>query len=640
MSELDPSTNDATAMRGQRYVLLVIREDGTSDTHPLPSSGTVSMGRSPQNQVCIDDPSISRRHALLHMGSPICVEDLGSANGTRIRDAREDQHAKSAPERTAKFRDRVVHSGQKVALQGGDVIHLGAAMAFVQSGAPAARPRRLWPHGYFEGCLEKECARSERNGSSFAVFRVHVEGPATAARVQEVLGACTRSVDIVALYGPNDYEVLLVDADADKIDDVRSRLQKNLTALGARARIGVARYPTDGRDPESLGAKAGSRISGTEGVSGRRSVVLEDPAMQRLYRMAQRIADSNISVVLLGETGVGKEVLAETIHKLSPRADKPFLRLNCAAFAEQLLESELFGYERGAFTGATHAKPGLLETANGGTVFLDEVGELPMSTQVKLLRVLEERKVLPVGALKPRPIEVRFVAATNRDLEAEIQRGAFREDLYFRLNGISLVIPPLRERVGEIPSFSRTFLEDLCRKSDRHPIPEIDPEAMTLLLSYQWPGNIRELRNVMERALLLCNDDVITSEHMPVEKMGATLPARSLGASMPPPPPSREVPSVVPRPRGSNSPTRIPPPPDDSVEATGRLPAVDIADLRDMSPTELKSKLEEMDRDRVLSALEQCAGNQTQAAKILGISRRTLVTRLETYKLPRPRKPR
>jgi DNA-binding NtrC family response regulator len=214
------------------------------------------------------------------------------------------------------------------------------------------------------------------------------------------------------------------------------------------------------------------------------------------------------------------------------------------------------------------------------------------------------------------------------------------------------VIPPLRDRSSEIPVFVRTFIEDLSRKSNRTTIPDIDPEAMRLLMTYSWPGNIRELRNVIERALLLCIDDVITTEHMPVEKMGTTLPGRSSplpphprplpspGSSAPPP----RAPTSVPRPRGGYAPTRIPPPmveidEGDSPDDTARRSAIDIEDLRGLSPADLKSKLGDIEKDRVLAALEQCAGNQTQAAKILGISRRTLVTRLETFKLPRPRKP-
>jgi two-component system, NtrC family, response regulator AtoC len=636
---LDDVTKETDASahqrRGARHVLLVIREDGTSDTHPLPSSGTVIIGRSRDCDLRIDDPSMSRRHAALHLGPPLAVEDLGSANGTRVRDARMDPPS-SQTERTGRFQDRKLEPRRRVELSPGDVILLGSAMAFVQHGAPAARPRRIWPHGYFEGCLEKECARSERSGASFAVVRLRIEGVIPSSVVEESLAASTRSVDILALYGPNEYELLLVDAAPAKIDDVTRRIVERLESHGAKVRLGVARHPDDARDPESLVAKAGARAQGLEAMEGLPpSVVVEDPAMQRLYRMAQRIADSSISVLLLGETGVGKEVLAEAIHNLSPRANKPFLRLNCAAFAEQLLESELFGFERGSFTGATQAKPGLFETADGGTVFLDEVGEIPLSTQAKLLRVLEERKVMRVGALRPRSIDVRFIAATNRDLEGEVERQTFREDLYFRLNGISLLIPPLRERPSEILPLARAFLADFGRLRPRAVLPEISPEAVALLLRYSFPGNIRELRNVMERALLLSADGEIRPDHLPVEKMGATVSARSLRTPLPPPPSLPPRPKPAPHPAES-WPTVVPPPPDPP--ETERLSRLDLDEVLDLSTDELRQKIEDVDRERVRAALAQCAGNQTQAAKLLGISRRTLVSRLEAYNLPRPRK--
>ena len=302
-----------------------------------------------------------------------------------------------------------------------------------------------------------------------------------------------------------------------------------------------------------------------------------------------------MNVLVLGETGVGKEIVAEQLHQLSPRADKPFLRLNCAALSESLLESELFGHEKGAFTGAVQAKPGLLETAQGGTVFLDEAGELPMSVQVKLLRVIEERQVLRVGGLKPRTIDVRFVAATNRELEAEVAAGRFRADLYYRLNGVAVVVPALRERICEIAPLARTFLERASRLAGRR-VPDISPDALALLEGYRWPGNVRELRNFVERAALLCRDGSIRPEHLPLDKMSATVVARAEPASRP-----------------------------DATETADPPPGV-------------RRETEDIERRRILEALDQSGGNQTRAAEILEMPLRTLVRRLVAYGVTRPRK--
>jgi transcriptional regulator with PAS, ATPase and Fis domain len=325
--------------------------------------------------------------------------------------------------------------------------------------------------------------------------------------------------------------------------------------------------------------------------------VVQDPSMQRLYELASRVAQSPISVLVRGETGAGKELLAATIHQRSPRAQGPFVCINCAAFSESLLESELFGHERGAFTGAVRSKPGLIETAHGGTLFLDEVGEMPLTVQVKLLRVLEERQVLCVGGLEPRSVDVRFIAATHQDLEAAVARGTFRQDLYFRINGFTLTIPPLRERVGEIATLSQVFLERLAGEQGRSP-PALTPAALELLEKHSWPGNLRELRNVMGRALVLCQGGAIQPEHLVFDAAPQGRSAR---------------PEAEPTPLGS---TPIP-----TAQAGGTL-GEDIAAL---------------ERQRILAALEQCAGNQTRAAKLLGISRRTLVTRLGEYGIPRPR---
>ncbi len=350
--------------------------------------------------------------------------------------------------------------------------------------------------------------------------------------------------------------------------------------------VGEMTPPTGDDDPRPR-----SRTRPTEPPPGpvqvhaKADIVVEDAAMERLYRLAEMVAKSTISVILLGETGAGKEVLAETVHRKSARSRGPFVRLNCAALPDNLLESELFGYERGAFTGAVSPKPGLLEVAHGGTVFLDEVGDVPLATQAKLLRVLESGEVSRLGSLKPRPIDVRFLSATNRDLDALVASGAFRQDLYYRLNGISVHVPPLRERKGEIRPLARAFLKDACKRADKT-APEILPAALAKLEAHPWPGNVRELRNVVERAALLCQGDVIGPDHI------------MLGTSAGPP---RDV----------------------AAPASSRSAVATAADD---------------EKQRIIDALDRCGGNQKEAAKVLGISRRTLVYRLDAFGLPRPRK--
>jgi transcriptional regulator with PAS, ATPase and Fis domain len=297
--------------------------------------------------------------------------------------------------------------------------------------------------------------------------------------------------------------------------------------------------------------------------------------MQQVLLLAERAAAGNIHVLILGETGAGKEVLARLIHERSPRARQPFVCVDCAALSAALLESELFGHERGAFTGAAAAKPGLLETAPGGTVLLDEVGELPLPMQAKLLRAIETRTIARVGSVRPRPIDVRFLAATNRELAAAVASGAFRRDLYYRLNGMTLTVPPLRERAADIPALARSFAAELDRTGRP---PAFTERAMAALVAHAWPGNVRELRNVIERALLLCQGDTLDIEHLPE----ATL----------------------------NPPVLLP-------ASTGAATS---------------------ERERILAALAACGGNQSRAARELKLSRKVLIARLEAYGVTRPRK--
>jgi DNA-binding NtrC family response regulator len=358
------------------------------------------------------------------------------------------------------------------------------------------------------------------------------------------------------------------------LDSIRTRLRRRATSPS------VALSPPD-RAPTPVSP-----------ATPEPSVLVNDAAMQALFAQIERLAPGTISILILGETGVGKEVVAEQIHRRSQRKGR-FIPINCAALTESLLESELFGHERGAFTGADRAKEGLFEAAEGGTIFLDEVGELPPSTQVKLLRVLEDRKVMRVGGRTSRNIDVRFLSATNRDVERDVERGGFRQDLYYRLNGISLNVPPLRARRADIAGLARLFLTDTCRALRRSSALRLSDAALDALLNYGWPGNIRELRNVMERAALLCDAAEVLPTHLP-SKMTATAVTQPVAPSTSQPP----------------------------------------ADARDR----LIDQMERLERERIVETLARCGGNQTQAAEQLGISRRTLVTRLSQYDLPRPRK--
>lgn len=375
---------------------------------------------------------------------------------------------------------------------------------------------------------------------------------------------------------------------------------------------------------EDLGSANGTRIDGSPVLPGTKAplpigAVLEVGDVRAILRPIEiggpskmdevrdtvdRIAPSDISVVIYGETGAGKEVLAEEIHNKSRRASGPFLRLNCAALAPNLLESELFGYERGAFTGANQSKPGLFESAEGGTVLLDEIGELPLATQPKLLRVLESREAQRIGALRPRPVDVRFLCATHRDLEVMTVLGQFRQDLLFRLSGITVQLPPLRDRSGEIPALVQTLLQDAGVRAGK-PGLAITRDALALLLAYRWPGNIRELKNVLERAVLLATDR-IDIQHIVFNRTARASDAQRV--------------------EGRAVAVSAPPAPVDPLAATDMNPATPAASENDA------------ERDKILSALERFGGNQTEAAKFLGITRRMLTYRLDKLDIKRPRK--
>ncbi len=552
---------------------LLVFSGETLSTHPLPAGGQLVIGRADECHIQVDVPALSRKHALIRVGPPLTVEDLGSVNGTRLRG------------------EKLV-SGTRAVLRAGDAIEAGPLTIVVQrdKAVADARPRRLWTHGYFEGRLEEECARADTSGVPITVLRLKLQGTSSPQSVQDTLAAMLAPTDVIASYGPGEYEAIITGGNPQAIIQA---LSLALDKRGAQVLIGAATFGKDGRDPDTLLFEANRRVE-VEKATGERlahgavsmkGVIIADPQMVALHALVKKVAAGDISVLLLGETGVGKEIFAEAIHAASPRNGKLFQKFNCAAFTETLLESELFGHEKGSFTGAVKAKVGLLESANGGSVLLDEVGEMPLSTQAKLLRVLEAKEVLRVGDVRPRPIDVRFIAATHRDLEAQVERGGFRQDLFFRLNGISLVIPPLRERIAELETLAKHFIARAAKQFGRTPEPTLTPEALAILKAYRWPGNLRELRNMIERAVLLANDKQISPEDLPLDKLTSTPLTR----------PSHEAP-------------------------TGAAPEV------------------EAERTKIIAALETHGGNQTLAARALGISRRTMLNRLDAYAIPRPRK--
>jgi two-component system, NtrC family, response regulator AtoC len=546
---------------------------------PLPSTGALMIGRLPSADIPIQDQLVSRHHAVLHLGDATEIEDLSSANGIRLRGA-------------------LVDRAQRAPLSIGEPIFMGNTCLMLLETEKPLGHGRIWSHFYFEGRLEEECARAQIAGASFGLARLSIDRSLTWARTMPILLGELPPPHLIGAYGPNEYEILFTGLERREAEATLARLDELIAEAGQQARWGLAWFPEDARSAGALMDRA--RVPAQSRVT-RTSTGQQPPApgspMARVYDLATRSANSTINVLLSGETGVGKEVLAQYIHDSSPRADKPMLCLNCAALTETLLESELFGYEKGAFTGAVAAKAGLLETAQGGTIFLDELGELPAVTQAKLLRVIERREVTRLGGLKPRTLNVRFISATHRDLEDA--SSSFRRDLYFRLNGINIVLPPLRERRAEILGLAAQFVSNISAELGLEPEPVISDQAMALLTTYAWPGNIRELRNVIERALVLCAGTDIFPEHLPLERM-------SDGRADPP-----------------ESLVTLPPPP--AASATGAAPLAD-------------DQRWQFERQRILEALSGCAGNQSRAAELLGMPRRTFVSKLDYYRIPRPQK--
>ncbi|OCC16191.1 transcriptional regulator, Fis family [Dissulfuribacter thermophilus] len=328
----------------------------------------------------------------------------------------------------------------------------------------------------------------------------------------------------------------------------------------------------------------------------------KSPQIKQLLQLIEKVARSDSTVLITGESGTGKELVARKIHQLSPRKDKAFVPINCGAIPKELLESELFGYEKGAFTGANRTKPGRFEIANGGTVFLDEIGDMSPDLQVKVLRVLQERCFERVGGIKEINIDIRVVAATNRDLEQAVKEGSFREDLYYRLNVIPIRVPPLRDRKEDIPLLCQHFIEHFSKRNGRACL-RLDNRALRALMAYNWPGNIRELENTMERLVVLTDGDIICPNDLPVrilEALPETLDDEEFNEG-------KEVDSQT-------------------------HDATDVRGLKFYLPEEgisLPQLVKDLEISMIKQALERTGGVKSKASKLLGLKRTTLIEKMK-----------
>ena len=555
-------------------VALVVYFRQGATVHPLPAAGAVVVGRGKPADLMLDDPSLSRQHArFTHEGGKVWVEDLGSTNGTRINGKR-------------------VSRGR---VKAGDAVWLGSVAVSLHAATSAeAELQGLLSYERFAELLEEEVTRAQTFGRPVGVVLLRAEGRATPRLDQWCprVRAALRPVDRLALYSPTMLLVCLVESGSERTEELARHLVQAPSRKRPAMVAGWSVYPEHASSAEELvatvlaAARVASRRAPVAGAptlavpspSPERPIV-GSPGMREVFRLATQLAASPYPVLIQGETGVGKEIVARAVHEASPRKDRPLRSINCAAIPAALLESALFGHERGAFTGADQRTTGLFEEADGGSLLLDEIGELSPAAQAALLRVLDTKRFCRVGSAREIEVDVRLLAATNRDLEAMVQQGAFRADLLYRLNTVVIEVPPLRERIEEIVALAEHFVRRACKAARRAPL-SLDRAAVEALLSHDWPGNVRELRNALERAVVLAVDKVITVEDLPDRVQTA---ARRAGA-------------------GDGAP---------------------VADIR--------GTLEQVEARLLVEALEANGWNQSRTAEAMGMPRRTLVYKLRRY---------
>jgi DNA-binding NtrC family response regulator len=497
---------DRDAKPLQAAVVLLLHHRDGARAISLQDGDSVVVGRSEEADVVVDDASLSRRHAkFTFVKGALVVVDLGSTNGTRVAGVRLEPEV-ARP------------------LVAGDVVELGDVGVYVHGAPTAAEERRLLSHERFMRAVDDEIARGRAFSRSFSVVTIQL-ATAHAGRVLPTLLSSLRAVDRIAAYSERMIEVLLTETASP---ETATQALINSIASVDKAAAGVAVWPEAGARADTLCSAARAAILPGSPTPRRAPAVqaqpmtfatdddllVAAPAMRTLMETVERAAKSNAPVLLVGETGSGKEVVARRLHAKSSRAKGPLVAVNCGAIPQTLVESTLFGHEKGSFTGATEAKKGVFEAADGGTVLLDELGELPLAAQTALLRVLETKRVQRVGATKEREVDVRIVAATHRDLDAMVEAGQFRQDLLFRLNVLTMRVPPLRERVDEIAPLADRFVSEAAKRYGAN-VSGISDEARESLKAYTWPGNVRELKNALERAVVIATGNVVDVDDLP-----------------------------------------------------------------------------------------------------------------------------
>jgi DNA-binding NtrC family response regulator/pSer/pThr/pTyr-binding forkhead associated (FHA) protein len=570
---------DTSASREPR-LSLVVHHDAGMLVVPLAKAGAITIGRTEAADIVVADDSLSRRHArLLWADEGVWLEDLGSTNGTYVGGARVS----------------------RVLIAPGDEIALGSVVAALHLVDPSRPVQPIVPEEAFEEWLREALVRSRAQERPLALLMVRELGQRQGhlGRWLPRVRGQLRGHEAVGLYGPGwlvigaegvDYEA------AERLAQAITAPRDGGPALGCAVAsaphaaaafdelLGVVRELSDIASEAQPVRSARDERPADIAASLTQAPVIESPVMRELYETVRRVASSNAFVLICGETGVGKELVARAIHAGSPRVGKPLLTINCGALPATLAESVLFGHERGSFTGADRRRVGAFEQASGGTVFLDEIAELPQSAQAALLRAIDTQRIMRVGSTHEIRVDVRLLAASNRDLDQLAADGAFRPDLLFRLNTVTLQVPPLRERVEEIEPLAEHFLALAQRAGSARGLT-FDHSALRKLRGYAWPGNVRELRNAVERAVILAAGPTINADDM---RLQSEVQVR------------RATPTL-----------RIAPPVD------GKL----------------KDRVRAYEAELIIDALKQHGWNQTETARALNMPVRTLAHKIQLYGL-------